>query len=485
MTSPTGKSKSKKRWPWLILAAVVVIVVAFVVIRGVRSRANAASQYQTTTAQRGSLKAMVGATGTVRARQTAILTWQTTGAIGTVNVQPGDQVKAGDVLASLESTSLPQNVIMAQADLVSAQKALNDLMQSNTAQAQAWVNLVNAQNAYNNAVANNNNVTAQRADRITIDDLQAKYTLAENTFEAAQKRYYSMLDHPITDLGRANAETAFFAAKQARDTALANLTWFTGKPTQLEIDKSIAAVALAKAQLDDAQREYNRLKNGPDPNDIKAAQARVDSAQAAVDLALIGAPFNGTVTEVTGLVGDQVTPGTKAFRLDDLSRMQVDVQVSEVDINRVQVGQPVGLTFDAIPDKAYNGKVVDVAQAGDVLQGAVNFTVTVELTDADAQVKPGMTAAVNIVVNQLDNVLLVPNRAVRLINNQQVVYVLRNGQPQEIQITLGASSDTDSQVVAGDLKVGDEIILNPPSTLFNRPNGGGGGGARGIFGGGG
>jgi HlyD family secretion protein len=162
--------------------------------------------------------------------------------------------------------------------------------------------------------------------------------------------------------------------------------------------------------------------------------------------------------------------------------MQVDVQVSEVDINNVQVGQPVILTFDAISGKTYNGQIIEVAQAGDSVQGAVNFTVTVELTDSDTKVKSGMTAAVTITVKQLNDVLLVPNRAVRLVNNQRVVYILRNDQPVEVNVNLGASSDTVSEVVSSNLKVGDLIILNPPSTLFNRSNGGGGGG---MFGGGG
>jgi len=118
---------------------------------------------------------------------------------------------------------------------------------------------------------------------------------------------------------------------------------------------------------------------------------------------------------------------------------------------------------------------------GNVTQGAVNFTVTVEITVADEQVKPGMTAVVNIVVNALKDVLLVPNRAVRLVDGQRVVYVLRNGQPVEVKITLGASSDTVSEVVSGDLKEGDLIILNPSTTLIS-PGGGMGGGP---FGGGG
>jgi HlyD family secretion protein len=184
-------------------------------------------------------------------------------------------------------------------------------------------------------------------------------------------------------------------------------------------------------------------------------------------------------------VGDQVSPGTKAFRIDDLSQMKVDVQVSEVDINSVQVGQPVTLTFDAIAGKGYNGKVVEMAQVGNPVQGAVNFTVTVVLTDSDQSVKPGMTAAVTIMVKQVNNVLLVPNRAVRLVNDQRVVYVLNNGQPQEVNVTLGASSDTMSEVVSSGLKVGDLIILNPPSTLFTNPNGGPPGGGAGPFGGGG
>ena len=99
---------------------------------------------------------------------------------------------------------------------------------------------------------------------------------------------------------------------------------------------------------------------------------------------------------------------------------------------------------------------------GTSTQGVVDFTVTVELMDADDAVKPGMTAAVNIVVEQLKNVLLVPNRAVRVQEGKRVVYILRDGALEPVSITLGASSDTDSEVVSGDLKVGDQIVLNPP-----------------------
>jgi len=163
--------------------------------------------------------------------------------------------------------------------------------------------------------------------------------------------------------------------------------------------------------------------------------------------------------------------------VDNLSDLLVDVDVSEVDVNSIAVDQPVTLSFDAILDQAYHGKVTEVAQAGDVVSGVVNFTVTVRLTDADKRVKPGMTAAVNIVVQEIEGQLLVPNRAVRLQDGKHVVYILKSGQAQPVEITLGASSDTMSVVLEG-LKEGEVVVLNPP-TQFQGP----GNGPRGGFGG--
>ena len=110
------------------------------------------------------------------------------------------------------------------------------------------------------------------------------------------------------------------------------------------IAKSEQDLALAKAQLDDAQREYDRLAGG-NKSEIAAAQARVDAAQATLNLARVISPFSGTVTESYPLPGDQVAAGATAFRLDNLSSLLVDVQVSEVDINSVSLDQPVTLNL--------------------------------------------------------------------------------------------------------------------------------------------
>jgi HlyD family secretion protein len=241
------------------------------------------------------------------------------------------------------------------------------------------------------------------------------------------------------------------------------------KVDELELQQQSAQANLdsANAALADAQRAYDQVKDGPNPDDITVLQTRIAAAQATVNNAKLTAPIDGTITEIDMKSGDQVAPGAALIRLDDLGRLLVDVQVSEVDINSINVGQAVTLSFDAIQEKQYAGVVSQVAPVGSVIQGVVNFDVTVELTDSDENVKPGMTAAVNIIVDQITDALLVPNRAVRVVDGKQVVYILENGQLQDVEVILGASSDNMSEVTGGNLKVGDQIVLNPPQDIMN------------------
>jgi HlyD family secretion protein len=469
----SGKAKSriggmsKKTRIWLIIATVVLAVVVFVVISEVRARANAASSYQTTTIERGTLTATIGATGNVRASQTAIINWQTSGTVDTINVSVGDRVLAGDVLASLASTSLAQNVVLAQADLVTAQRNLDSVLQSSTQRAQAQLNLVNAQKSFNSANYTLNGMLASNhgGTSADIENARAKLTLAQSAYDQAKSMYDMVKDREDTDVLKAQATTSLYNAQLSLTTAKSNLNYFLLVPSGSDIDVARAKLALAQAQLDDAQREWNRLKDGPDPSDVAAAQARMDAAQATINYSRLIAPFAGMVTLTDPMIGDQVSAGSSGFRVDDLSHLLVDVQVSEVDINSVTVGQPAVVTFDAVLGREYHGNVVEVSQVGTSVQSVVNFNVTVELTDPDAEVKPGMTASVTITIQSLENVLLVPNRAVHLVNSQRMVYVLRNGQLLEVPLTLGASDETLSEVTSGDLSAGDVLVLNPPANF--------------------
>jgi HlyD family secretion protein len=441
----------------------------------VMGRAVDTSQYQTETARRGSLTAMVGATGIVKANQTAEIGWQTSGRIDEIAVEVRDQVNRGDRLADLAENSLPQTVILARADLVSARRNLENLQTSDVARAEAQLALRQAQDELEDAQNDRTSLNYARSSDATINSARADLILAEDSLEKAQEYYNAFADREDTDPLRAAALSQLSAAQRAYDRALANLNYLLSKPDEDEIAAADARVEVAQANLQAAQREWERLREGPDPEDVEAAEARVAAIEATLDMIELAAPFDGTVTAVYSKEGDQVVPGTVSFRMDDLSRLLVEVEIPEVDINRIQVGQPVRLSFDAFLGSEYQGSVAQVSQVGTAVQGLVNFIVTIELEDGRGEVLPGMTAAVNIVVEQLDDVLLVPNRAVRSIEGQRVVYVLRedNPMPQPVQIIIGAISDVVSEVVSGELEEGDTIVLNPtmefqPGSAFGR-----------------
>ncbi len=458
-----------KTWLWiLVLLALAGVAVFYFYNRNAQS---AQSQYQTVAAEKGDLLAVVGATGTVRARQSAQLVWQTSGTVESVNVLPGDSVSAGDKLASLDMTSVAQNIILAQSDLLNAQRSLEDLQTSTVARAQAEQAVVQAQKAYDDAKTRYDGINFQRASDSFIENTKAELDLAKQQVTLA-RRFYKLVENLNDgDSRKAQALANLTAAEMRVDQLTAQLNYVTGRPDAQEIAQRKAALELAAAQLEEAKRKLERVKDGPDPLEVATLETRILAAQATLNQLYVTAPFDGVVTAAEPLSGDQVSPGQVAFRLDDLSHLLVDVQVSEIDINSIQVGQPVTMSFDAVLGKTYNGVVVEVGRAGSVVQGAVNFTVTVELTDADEFVRPGMTAAVNILVKEVKDVLVVPNRAVRVVDGQRVVYVLKEGQPEMVKIRLGATSDTVSEVVDGDLSVGDLIVLNPPTT-FGGPMGG-------------
>ncbi|GAP15566.1 RND family efflux transporter, MFP subunit [Longilinea arvoryzae] len=464
----------KRKTVITLVIIAVVLVGALLFYRSYRNAQAAASQnYQTAVVERGSLTAIVGATGTVRANQSAVLAWQTSGQVESIKVKLDEKVKQGQVLVSLSKGSLPQNVILAEADLVTAQRNLEDLKNSNVAASQAEMALLNAKTALEDAQKNRTSKQYGRASSDTIEAARASYYLAEDKVKKAQDFYNLFSSKPDNDLGRANALTLLAGAKRDRDHALANLNWLVGLPDTEEVTKADAQVKLAEAQVADAQRAYDRYKDGADPDEVRAAEAHVAALQATIDLARLEAPFAGTITELNSMVGDEVSMGSMAVRIDDLSHLLVDVQVPEIDINSIQVGQEARLTFDGIPNQEYTGKVTQVGRVGTDVAGAVNFNVTIELTNADEAVRPGMTAAVNVIVKQLNDVITVPNRAVRLLNGERVVYKLVNGKPQAVKITLGATADTNSEIASGDIKEGDTVILNPPSSFLNNMSGGG------------
>jgi HlyD family secretion protein len=533
-----------KRTP-IILLAIALLAAGWLAIQQFTQREDA-STWQTVTLQRGELTVSVSANGVVSANQTAVLAWRTTGSVNEVNVKVGEFVASGQVLATLKQSSLPQALILAQADLIQAQRALDDLQNSQTQQSQARLAVEQAQKALDDArsplaaqaqaqrtVAEAEKLVeaAQRratiletpASASAIEQAKASLLLAENVlnrtldnierierklkkpesaylffesrelyrdilknlelkrardqraYEEAQNRYNRLLE-PANESDLAVARADLLQAQAQLDQA--QREW-----ERIQAGANPADLAVLEARLADAQREWERVKDGPTQADLTSAEARVAAAQAAVNMGRLSAPFAGVITQVSNQGGDQVEPGSPAFRLDDLSRLLVTMQVSEVDINRIEVGQPAILTFDSIPGREYSGVVTAVPRVGDELQGVgalppqaganaqgiIVFNTEVEISRPDEQIRPGMTSAVEVVTAKLEDTLLVPNSAVRFSGGQRVVYILRDDQPVSVVVRLGPPTESYSPLLEGDLQAGDLIVTNPPTAASADP----------------
>ncbi len=481
----------KKHWRAILIAAVVVIagVAGITIYRS--ATAGQASTYQTAVLARGTLTASIGATGSIQARQQAAMSFSISGRVGKVNVGLGDRVAAGQVLIELDPAYFPQSVIAAQIDLINAQKALDDLKTSQTALAQAELTLANAKKAldsaktdYNTAVKNNSEGWVKQAqDRVnqTYQDWQS-FRFHNDGSRAAMKELAKRYQAYLAALRELETAQKYFA--------LGIGTTGGNKDTEMAFEIAKAKLDLAQAQYDDALAAYNRLKDGVPAQDLQAAQARVDAAQATLNQVRITAPFAGTILAINLEPADIVNPGTVALVIADISELHVDVPIAEVDYNRVALGQPAQLVLDAIFGTVFQGTVREINMSATTNAGSVAYPVKVVVDNPDGRVLPGMTVAVEIEVEHLENVLLVPNRAVRTVDGSRVVYIYVNGGLIPVEVELGANNDTMSEVVSGDLKEGDVVVLNPPTTFFSGSGGGpfggsAGGGTRGsgMFGG--
>lgn len=427
------------------------------------NRSAMAEQFKTAPLERGDLSANIGATGTVRSYQTASLNWQTVGVVEDVSVAVGDVVEKDTVMAALKKTSLAQNIILAESDLYKAEDDMDDLLNSNMPLAQAMVDLATAKEEVDDAQTKVDGITFNRATDNLIDQTSAKIDLQKKEVALAEDNYKRFAKRPDGDDDKAAAMLRLTTARDTLDSLIDQYNWYTGRPDDIEIEQMNSDLALAKAHEADAQREVERLSAGAPESDVFAIQARIDAARSTLDSAKIIAPFSGTVTQIDSMPGDQVAVGMFSIRVDDLSKMLIDLEISEVDVNDLQIGQPVVVTFDAMSNQTYSGVVSEISEFGNVTANGVTFSVTVELLESDPMVKPGMTAAISVTVKELKDVLYVQNRAVRTVDGAKVVYVLKDGVPTMVEIRLGSTADSYSEIISGDLNVGDLIILNPPS----------------------
>jgi HlyD family secretion protein len=466
------------------LLALVLLAGGTFAVRAYQSQQKAAENtWQTQPLERGPLTGVVHADGTLASLQTVPLSWEISGVVASVNVKVGDVVKAGDELASLNPNSLSQSAILSQVALANAQQALDDLYKQygQLDLAQARQQLASAEQRLDTTQKSLQDLKTP-ASQAEVSQAQANVLLAQRQLDNTRQQIEIIQKKLI----RPEENYSFWESKELYqkileglqrreigdrrnyEDALAKLDELQKPPDPIDLSNAQAELSLAQAELQNARKQLSDLEAGPTHDDILAAQAQIAAAQAQVDKRRILAPISASVTQINIKPGDLATPGQMAFQLDDLSQIVVNAAISEIDVNRLKIGQPVTVQLDATPDRTYHGHVSKILPIGDNQQGVVNFSTTITLEDADSHARPGMTASVDIQTEKVENALLLPTSATRFLNGQQVVYILDpQGQPQPVPVELGISAGEYSQVVSGALKEGDRVVLNPPSPPAN------------------
>ncbi|MGV8079711.1 MAG: efflux RND transporter periplasmic adaptor subunit [Syntrophales bacterium] len=379
-----------------IIVAAAFAILAVVIAAWFFLHKNNGPAFKTARATRGELMAAVTATGTVNAVTTVLVGTQVSGTIKDLYVDYNSPVKKGQVLAQIDPVSFQAQVDQARANL--------RLAEANREKAEA---------------------TARDARR---------------TFERNKELY-----------------TANFIARSDLDTA--------------ETNASTAAASLG------------------------AAKAQVQQSRAALTLAetnlrntRILSPVDGTVISRSIDVGQTVAASFQTPTLfniaQDLTRMQIDANVDEADIGKIKVGQAVTFTVDAYPESPFQGDVSSVRNAPITVQNVVTYDVVVEVANPDLRLKPGMTANVSIIIDRRSAALKVPNAALRFrpagrdgkgapsadvrvkegkegreAGRGQAVWVLEGRKPKRVAVTAGISDGQFTEIVSGDLKEGQDVIV--------------------------
>jgi HlyD family secretion protein len=470
----------KKRIGFLLLALALVAIagIGFFTWQKVQAgdisftqpTAVAGSKYKTTTVRRGDLTLTISGTGTVITKQSADLGFSVDGTVSAINVQAGDQVKQGQVLATLGDTAQLQQTILDQTLAVQvAQKTLDDLQTgASLVLAQAQADQASAAKTYAAAQASVHKKGDARCSVSKTQQYYEKYSQAQINVNEWQ----GYLDDGNTGYARDYILQRLTPMRQERDQALANYHYCQGY-TDEEIQTSQAALQLAKAKLDQANKTYESLQAsaGIDPVAVQVAQATLDNAKLQLSKAqsdLVGttitAPLNGTVTAVNGSVGDDVTTGT-FITLSDLEQPQVQVNIDETDLQNFGVGCAALVTFDSLPNESFVGEVTHISpvlvavNSTDMVQGLVDLQK--KQMASGKTLSTGLTASVEVTCKQAKNALVVPAQALYTPAGQSAyVYVLnKQGEPEKRPVVVGLKTVASAEITSG-LSEGEKVVTS-------------------------
>lgn len=524
----------KKKFAWGTLLIWVLILGAAVgggwMWYAQRQKA-AAPKYELATITEGDVRSRVTATGNVQAVTQITVGSQVSGLVQNLYVDFNQKVRKGQALAQLDPSTFRAQVEQQTASVNNALASLNNQRANVGNQA------ANVRSAEAGVISAQAKVAAARGQLANANAaiVQARASLRKGQFDQAlavrnQKRQKELRDRDLVaavdfDTARTTAMTSsasvdvlqsqIVAAQAGYQSAEANL-----QSAQAEVEAARMRVDAAREQLGSAQAAAQGAAA-----QVSQQQANLRQAQVNLNYTTIRSPIDGIVLNRKVTVGASVAAQFQAPDLftmaENLNQIQVETNVDEADVGQIKPGAAATFTVDAYPDQRFHGKVSEVRQAPVTVQNVVTYVVIIKAKNEGEKLKPGMTATVNIDVDEREDVLLVPNSALRFKppasadgeggerrrgrrtpapgetpgarsggreggrrKRKSTVYTLVNGKLVEHRIVGGVTDGVNTEIKEGDLKEDDQVVIGSDSSDSTTAGssggrGSGGGGRRG------
>jgi HlyD family secretion protein len=416
----------------------------------------------TYTVQRGIVSNVLELRGRVSPVQQQDLFFRTNGHVNTVIVKRGDLVKAGDVLAYLgERESLESALADAELEVLRAEKELNNLLaEADLKSAEAHLEMLEAQADLVKAEKNRINKNYRRGSDTSIAAAKVEYLMAENSVKETEDIYLGLTDRPETDITRINALSALASAKRQRDLARANLNYLESSPGEEEILQAEVELAIARAKAEAAEREYERLKDGPDPFEVRLAEAALEKARASQKKALaslenleIVAPFDGEILNVTISAGSQVNAFQNVITIANPNELEVTCLPTAAELAQLSVGQAALVRLASQPGVDRPAEVRQMPYTGTGASATDeqnnDASVRISLVDGSADLSLGELATVIIQLEERENALWLPPAALRVFQGRDFVLVQDGEVQRRVDVRIGLRTTERVEILEG------------------------------------
>jgi HlyD family secretion protein len=511
---PAGKDKVaaffRKNWKWMVPVACVAVLGGWFILRPDRAQdANVDVNYVQTTPEKRDLSNSLSGTGTLNPANTYNVKSLVAGKVLTSTIEEGDIVEEGTVLYTVDASDATTKAEQASITLQQAQRSYDKTVDRQYVRAEVAGVVATLKVAKGDEVTSGQEVAVIRdsskmvlqlefpaADAATFSVGQSAEVTLDGTFETLTGTVTAVTGTDVLSTGNLLTRTVTVTVRnagglttaQAATATINGVSCIAAKCFEYQAERTLTTLAAGTVTAINVQEGGAVNKDdivlqisGEDLTEaiqsaaetLRSAELNMDNLQEAMNNYTVTSPISGTIIEKNAKAGDALTAGADLCTIYDLSYLVMVINVDELQVSDVSVGQSVQVTADAVPDKTYTGTVTRVSMKGSSNGGTTTYPVTVRIDETEG-LRPGMNANAEIVIAEAKNALAVPNAAI--VRGGYVLVTkdspsAANAKPDMtapegyvyVPVKIGVSDDDYTQIISG--VTGNDTVAYDPSSV--------------------